>query len=364
MELSPQLKRSIRIFRYVVYVCLVALSFLQAWSIMFPVSTWISLLVLIPLLWQGLSDRGYLGWSHTLEALSVPALLWVLDLHLASLGFAAITALCNLSLWGSRLVPGIASGLTLLVVTAIHDISLVILAGWLITFACLVNGQARHHLNRKAQLKNRQADLMKFLPKDFAGEDYRRDWLTVGFLDLGGFTKAVDQMSPEMTRAVLNQFLGRVVTVVEAAGGSVNKFLGDGVLCVFAAQCPESRRDAAMKSVRAITEIEGWMPEFVRSWRARGCMLDFDLSAGIASGDCAIGSWGEGERLDFTVIGTPVNLAQRLQTEASATCPILLDEVTAELVGAQYLGQRNVIEPKGLNACEAYPLDVRLLQKA
>ena len=84
----------------------------------------------------------------------------------------------------------------------------------------------------------------------------------------------------------------------------------------------------------------------------------------IASGDCAIGSWGEGERLDFTVIGTPVNLAQRLQTEASETCPVLLDEVTAELVGAQYLGQRNVIEPKGLNTCEAYPLDVRLLQKA
>ena len=38
--------------------------------------------------------------------------------------------------------------------------------------------------------------------------------------------------------------------------------------------------------------------------------------------------------------------------------------LTAELVGAQYLGQRNVIEPKGLNTCEAYPLDVRLLQKA
>ena len=331
---------------------------------MYPVSPWIALLVAIPLLWQGMSDGGYLGWAHTLEAMSVPLLLWLLNLQMAAIGFAAMCALCNLSLWGYRAVPGIAGALALLVLAVITDPALVIPAAWFVAFACLVNAQAQHHLDRKSQLKSRQADLLKFLPKDFEGDQYRRDWLTIGFVDLGGFTKAVDQMSPEMTRAVLNQFLGQVVDVVETAGGSVNKFLGDGALCVFATKSMEARREAALRCMTAVTAIESWMPEFVRSWRKRGCLLDFSLSAGIASGDCAIGSWGGGDRLDFTVIGGPVNLAQRLQAEANETRPILVDEVTAELVGAEYLGQKNLIAPKGLDLCEAYPLEVRLLQKA
>ena len=132
---------------------------------MHPVSPWIALLVAVPLLWQAMSDGGYLGWAHTLEAIWVPLLLWLLNLQVAALGFAAMCALCNLSLWGYRTVPGIAGGVALLALAATTDPALVIPAAWFIAFAVLVNAQAQHHLDRKSQLKRRQADLLKFLPK-------------------------------------------------------------------------------------------------------------------------------------------------------------------------------------------------------
>ena len=143
MELSPQLKLSIRLFRYAVYLSVIGLGFLEAWSVMFPVTPWIAVFVVIPLLWQGLSDRGYLGWSHTLESISVPLLLWVLNLPAAALGFAAIVAMCNLSLWGPRMVPGVAAAVVLVSLATLQSLSLTVLAFWLIGFACLVNYRSR-----------------------------------------------------------------------------------------------------------------------------------------------------------------------------------------------------------------------------
>lgn len=347
------------------------LGFWSAYREMAPVSLWLTLLVLGPVMWQWLSEQGprCLHAAHTIEAGVVPALLWWLDMHGIAMAFAGIAGLCNVALWGPVSVPAAISACTLILLSIENEIALewLFFGAGLAGFAAIVHGQACLQLSRKAALKMREADILRFLPRDFdvrSLHEHRREWLTVAFIDLGGFTRAVETLSPEMTRDLLNEFLGHVTSEVESASGSVSKFLGDGVLCVFAGNDFDTRSRAASVCVSVITDLAQWIPEFNERWRKLGCALRFHLTAGVASGHCSMGDWGVG-RLDFTVIGTPVNLAHRLQSVVQTGDVVLIDEVTSELLAGEVgLSRTEPLELKGLSSRVAYRPVESLLQKA
>jgi adenylate cyclase len=165
--------------------------------------------------------------------------------------------------------------------------------------------------------------------------------VTVGFVDVRDFTPFAERSSPRDTVAFLNEFFDLVVPIVAKHGGHANKFLGDGVLVVFGA--PEPLSDHADRAVAAAFEVAG---EVGRRFGGR-----FRIGIGLNSGKVVVGSVGGGGRLEFTVIGDPVNVAARVEAATRDTGDtILLTEATRGLIHDEKdldLRPRGEVELKG-----------------
>lgn len=131
--------------------------------------------------------------------------------------------------------------------------------------------------------------------------------VSVLFVDLVGSTAVATDLSPPAVVALLNDLFGAVVRAASAEGGWVNKFEGDGALCVFGA--PVAHPDHAARALRAAACIR----EEVRTLARRHPRLDVGI--GVSCGAVVAGNVGAEERYEYTVIGDPVNEAARL-TEA------------------------------------------------
>lgn len=128
------------------------------------------------------------------------------------------------------------------------------------------------------------------------------------FVDLAGYTSVASRRPPQEVVSCLNRFFAIVVDVVEAHGGWVNKFEGDAALCVFGApvEHPEAA-GMALASGRVLAE------------RLRAELPEFDVGIGISAGPAVAGNVGAVRRLEYTVVGDPVNEAARLCELAKRT---------------------------------------------
>jgi class 3 adenylate cyclase len=160
---------------------------------------------------------------------------------------------------------------------------------------------------------------------------WERRWLTVAFVDLAGFTSLAERTEAEVLAKVLDEYLEALAGAVERHSGELSKLMGDGVLVAFGLAPAASRRAAAVECLRFCLELPDMLSRLAHASRDRGELIDLRVRAGVASGYCTMGDWGGNGRLDFTVIGSPVNLASRLQAKAE-TNGLLADAATAALV--------------------------------
>jgi len=128
------------------------------------------------------------------------------------------------------------------------------------------------------------------------------------FVDVIGSTGLAQSQSPDRVVELLNQFFDSIVRVVAAEGGWVNKFEGDGALCVFGA--PVSREDYAVRALRAARTIRQELLAL------SAVQPGLDAAVGVSAGTVVAGNIGAEQRYEYTVIGTPVNEAARLTDEA------------------------------------------------
>ncbi len=139
-------------------------------------------------------------------------------------------------------------------------------------------------------------------PEPVLGGEARE--ITVLFADLRGFTALAEMSPPALTAARLNEHLGLMSRIILARGGMIDKFLGDAVMGVFGAPLPlvDHRREAleAALAIRQALDRPGMLPPGI----------------GIASGWALVGNVGSKERLEYTAVGDPVNLAARLEEMA------------------------------------------------
>ena len=163
--------------------------------------------------------------------------------------------------------------------------------------------------------------------------------VTVLFSDLKGFTALTQRLSKEgrSTELVqqLNTYLGAMVAVITAHGGTVDKFIGDAVMAVFGS--PSSRGIAleAAQAVRCAIAMGERLEQLNQQWLLEN-IAPLASGIGIASGDAVVGQIGSPERMDFTVIGNTVNLASRLESLTRLlNTPIIIDKRTAELMEPQ-----------------------------
>ena len=128
------------------------------------------------------------------------------------------------------------------------------------------------------------------------------------FVDIRGFTPLAHSLPADDVMALLAEYQGRTVPVIEAHGGRVDKFLGDGIMATFGAALESETYAAdALRTVRAIAEtIDRWNVE-------RGPGRAIAIGMGAAAGPVVFGAVGDASRLEFTVVGDAVNLAAKLE---------------------------------------------------
>lgn len=168
----------------------------------------------------------------------------------------------------------------------------------------------------------------------------RRLWVSACFVDLVGFTDLSSRLAPEAVSQVVTMFLSNMAQLASNHGGRMDRFLGDGVLITFGdltefGESGESVKDVARENLAdAMLSFTAAMPSVMRHLNRELESLTLAdvlrVRMGGASGYCTVGDFGDGERLEYTVVGPPVNIASRLEALAPVD-GLLIDEATHRL---------------------------------
>ncbi len=180
--------------------------------------------------------------------------------------------------------------------------------------------------------------------------------------DLRGFTALSDRLAPAAMIQVLNAYFERLVAAIQAQGGEVLKFIGDGLLAVFPINAHRTEQAAAQAALAGAAAAVGALdtlnadPESlpgIAGWRP--------LKTGIALhyGDVVFGNIGAADRLDFTVIGAAVNTAARVEGLTKALGqPVLLTAPVASLL------DRGQVTPLGARSLRGLAQPIALFAPA
>jgi class 3 adenylate cyclase len=152
--------------------------------------------------------------------------------------------------------------------------------------------------------------------------------VTVFFADLKGFTKFSEEHPPDVVRTMLNTYLEAVLPDIRAAGGRVDRFIGDAVMVTFNVSVDQP--DHAARAARAALNFQDAAqrvairhPEWPR------------FRAGINTGSAVVGVLGDGRRRDYTVIGDTVNVAAHIEALAPVGSVVISGATRDALTGAR-----------------------------
>lgn len=171
-----------------------------------------------------------------------------------------------------------------------------------------------------------------------------RTAICILFLDIRNFTPLFRENEAENIIQLLNHYFRGVTQAIQGCGGFVNKFMGDGVLAFFSSGSDSV--DSAIRASRKIVEETsrinetGLVSSLVRGWELR-------IGIGIHYGEVVMGNVGSEDKMDFTIIGDPVNIASRIQDlskELHRTVLLSGDayKMTRETPESEYLGKFRV----------------------
>ncbi len=155
-----------------------------------------------------------------------------------------------------------------------------------------------------------------------------RKVLTILFSDIVDFTAWSSDKSPEVVHRTLNQYFKAMADIVFRYDGTVDKYMGDGLLVFFGD--PVDTPQHPLKAVQAAQEMQHTARILRKQWQVNHG-LPLKIRIGINSGEVIVGNLGSQKRLDYTVIGANVNLAQRLEKHAPPGGILISSAVAAEL---------------------------------
>jgi len=154
--------------------------------------------------------------------------------------------------------------------------------------------------------------------------------ITVLFADIRNFTNLVQHLPLETLRSLLNDFFDLLTGIVFMFKGTLDKFMGDAVLAVFGA--PNNIKKPQNAAVSASMEMLRRFDQLKKTWTSTEQPFgQVGLGIGISSGEMFLGNVGSQRRLDYTVIGTDVNIAQRLASEAASGQILITESVKSQL---------------------------------
>jgi adenylate cyclase len=163
-----------------------------------------------------------------------------------------------------------------------------------------------------------------------AGRRTERLDVTVLMSDVRGYSAIAERTDPSVLAGQLDEHRREMNAAILAESGTVMQYVGDAVMAVFGAPFPQE--DHALRAARAACAMHQRQDEVNRGWGARG-LAAFGLGIGLSTGEVAAALLGSDERLEYTLVGDTVNLAQRLQDLARPAGMTVLSEATRQAAG-------------------------------
>jgi class 3 adenylate cyclase len=156
--------------------------------------------------------------------------------------------------------------------------------------------------------------------------------MTVLFGDLRGFSSAIESMPPQQVRLMINDFFSVMVEVVNRYHGTLDKFIGDGIMVLFGA--PITSADHAERAVKAAGDMQKAHDDLLKVWGGLG-MPRILLGIGINTGKMIVGNIGSTYRMEYTALGHAVNLASRI-CDAALGNEILISQETKNKISQDF----------------------------
>lgn len=191
--------------------------------------------------------------------------------------------------------------------------------------------QLENLANRLAKYLSPQIYNSIFTGSNESTQSFARKNLTVFFSDIEGFTDFSDSLEPERLAFVINTYLSEMCNIAIQFGGTIDKFIGDAILIFFGDPESDGEVQDAVKCAGMALSMQDRAKELRKTWESKGIFHPFRVRMGINTGFCTVGNFGSEHRLEYTVLGSPVNLAARLQGNADADS-ILISEATYLLI--------------------------------
>ncbi len=180
--------------------------------------------------------------------------------------------------------------------------------------------------------------------------------VTVLMSDVRGYSGIAERSDPTVLAGQLNRHRAEMNSAILDMGGTVMQYVGDAVMAVFGAPFPQE--DHAVQAAKSAVAMHQRQAELDLAWESEG-LEPFGLGIGLSTGEVAAALLGSDERLEYTLVGDTVNMAQRLQDLARPAGTTVVSELTVKaLPGGASLRPLDVQQVKGRETpVVAYVLD-------
>jgi adenylate cyclase len=175
----------------------------------------------------------------------------------------------------------------------------------------------------------------------------RRKKLTIFFSDIGDFTETTDSLESEELTGLLNRYLTEMSKIALEHGATVDKYIGDAIMAFFGDPETKGVKEDALACVKMAIAMQQRMQALQSEWMDRGIERPFQLRIGINTGFCTVGNFGSEDRMDYTLIGSEVNLAARLQSHADLGGILIAHETHSLVKDAVVTQELEPVRAKG-----------------
>lgn len=176
-----------------------------------------------------------------------------------------------------------------------------------------------------------------------------RKRVTVFFSDIMGFSALSEELEAETLTDILNTYLTEMTKIATKHKGTIDKFMGDGVMIVFGDNESAGIKTDCLRCVAMSIEMRRKMKELQTKWYNQGIKKPLQIRMGINTGYCTVGSFGTNHYMDYTVLGTHVNLASRLESAASPGEILVSHETWALIKDVVMCRDKGEISAKGFS---------------
>jgi len=225
--------------------------------------------------------------------------------------------------------------------------SLIGIITYFLIYAIYMNQRFRKLSLVRQQLENEQKwhkirayKLSRYLPPTVwkainQGKDEtlqaERKKITVFFSDIKNFSELSEEMEAEALTDLLNHYLTEMSRIVAQYGGTIDKFMGDAIMVLFGDSNSQGVKADCLHCVSMAIAMKKKMKSLQAEWYNQGIKNPLQIRMGINTGFCTVGTFGTSSHLNYTVLGTQVNLASRLESAADPD-EILISHETWSLV--------------------------------